>query len=113
MPGLLHQIQRQRVTVMGLVEAIDGVRNGDLYKEIALLAKIQGIDVEDPDAEPAEAVAEVERRLADRGISPESAARIARVLSTANVTPADPASTTTAHGDLEPDPDFTADPDSD
>lgn len=119
-PLILHRIQRQRVIVMTYQEIALGTIDEDLHREIALLAKVDPNTLDD-DAErnEAEQVAASAQLLADRGLTPESAARIARVLSTAaqalpmTVAPVVEAPAVPAMGDraLEPDPDFTADPD--
>jgi hypothetical protein len=111
-PLLLHQIQRQRVVIMALGEVVTQTVNPDLHREIALLGKVQDVGLEEE--EETEDGAGALGQLQERGISPESAARMARVLSTAAVgVPLTPptASTTTPGVGLEPDPDFDTTPD--
>lgn len=115
-PGILHQLQRLRVTIMTLEEILTRTVNPDLHREIALLSKVQDLGALDDEDEQAaqQQVMDASAALATKGITPESAARIARILSSAaaGVPIAGGAETMAPVGaDLEPDPDFTDDPD--
>lgn len=115
-PVLVYQIQRQRVVIMVLSEVINHTVDPDLHREIGVLAKMQDVGaLDDADEERAEEQSrQAESVLAQRGISPETAARLARVLSTAavglNLTAGTAPSQEVV---LEPDPDFDAGPDAD
>lgn len=81
---LTLDIQKLRVAVALLREQRDGAADTSIYKDMALLNRlITGNDLEGSATrqKQEEAIKGATDRLAERGIGPDSATRIARVLS--------------------------------
>jgi len=83
LPALNIQVQRLRVLVILLREVETGVSDSNTYREMALLSKLAtGTDFESEASkeQQVEEEAKATERLMARGIQPEAAQRISRVL---------------------------------
>lgn len=79
-PTLQYELQKLRVASIILRENRNGVSDPNAYKEMRLLVTMsKGID-DSPEKDSALETEEVARRLEERGINPESANAIAKVL---------------------------------
>lgn len=114
-PRLLFQIQRLRVAIQAYGELSTGVISDDIAKEILALSKADAAALEgDDEHETMKRLDEATASLAARGITPEAAARIARVMSTimtasaTHVPSTEPVEAPTVTHGLDPDPDFAA-----
>lgn len=86
LPAMTQRLQRLRVSMLMLREIVEDVADPNAHRELTLLQKMMAaesqVSPEDPDDQETkqrEAEADARGRLAEMGVSPESAGQLVRV----------------------------------